>query len=271
MLRHTLRHDPLHCGTGAALRHSASSCMPAGSHWPNQPRSPPADRRRQVARVNLSTWSTRICLVCCRPQTLRHVLGRHIDARASTPAWGLPSRRDGRHMPQPSVRRTRAAARNNAQGGRVDDRHEATCRKRDDIHLQIVLAGRAEPEFLVVRLSKRNAMSKMITGPFRVLMIVVFFGCGLAPSLAQSPVSGRRDATHPAPHPPRRPIESAPAAQPPPAPAPEEAVPDWPTTDHVKLRAHIHSCAVQWRSMKERGADIGTTWADFSQKCMAVE
>ena len=113
----------------------------------------------------------------------------------------------------------------------------------------------------------------MISGPFRALAVAVFFASISAPVLAQSTIAGRRDATHSAlpPLPPPRPSQFAPAAQPPAASTPEEAPPDLPPTNHVELRARVHSCAMQWRSMKESGADLGTTWADFSSDCLAAK
>jgi hypothetical protein len=115
--------------------------------------------------------------------------------------------------------------------------------------------------------------NSMISAPLRALAAAVLWVSISAPVLAQATKAGQRDATHPlsVPIPPVRPNRPAPAVPAPPKPTPVEVPPSWPSINHVELRARIHDCAVKWRNMKANGADIGTTWTDFSSGCLAVK
>jgi hypothetical protein len=65
---------------------------------------------------------------------------------------------------------------------------------------------------------------------------------------------------------------SAPAIPPVPAaatPTAEQIRPEPPPANPIEMRARIRSCAVQWRAMKAGGTDLGMTWGDFSEDCLA--
>jgi hypothetical protein len=100
----------------------------------------------------------------------------------------------------------------------------------------------------------------MIPRPFRTLAVAVLLAGISAPVLGQSTIVGRSGA-----------MQSAPAASPPAASTPGQASSELPQTNHVALRARMRSCAIQWRNMKASGADLGTTWADFSSSCLTAK
>jgi hypothetical protein len=68
-----------------------------------------------------------------------------------------------------------------------------------------------------------------------------------------------------------RPSEPTPAVAPVPAAPPPQMPAELPPANHIELRARVRGCAMEWRSMKESGADLGMTWADFSHDCLAAK
>jgi hypothetical protein len=106
----------------------------------------------------------------------------------------------------------------------------------------------------------RIAAHGKVPGPLRTLAIAILLAGIAAPALGQSSLVGQSNA-----------MQSAPAAQPPAASEAGQAPAELPQTNHVELRARIHRCAVQWRNMKASGADLGTTWADFSSVCLTAK
>jgi hypothetical protein len=60
-----------------------------------------------------------------------------------------------------------------------------------------------------------------------------------------------------------------PAAGPAIAAPPRQAASNPPPVNPIEMRARLRNCAMQWKGMKERGEDLGKTWGDFSQDCVA--
>ena len=114
---------------------------------------------------------------------------------------------------------------------------------------------------------------KMIAILLCSLWFAVLCCAGAVPLLAQTNPPAKREADRFAtpPLPKRRPNEfTSTPATPPVATEPAlQTPPDPPPANRIELRARIRNCAIKWRDMKESGADIGTTWADFSQDCVA--
>jgi hypothetical protein len=115
----------------------------------------------------------------------------------------------------------------------------------------------------------------MISGSLRALWVVLLCSGVAAPVHAQNIQPSKREAKHsaPPPLPLPRPSEFSPptpsiAAAAPTAAQETSSVAPAPKNP-IELRARIRSCATKWRSMKETGADLGMTWADFSEDCLA--
>jgi hypothetical protein len=114
-----------------------------------------------------------------------------------------------------------------------------------------------------------------ITNPLRALTLVLLCGA-YAPLHAQTAATARREAKSstaplPQPRPKNLPAAAPPAVAVPPAIAaqPRKAVSNPPRMNPIEMRARIRNCATQWRNMKEKGEDLGKTWGDFSQDCLA--
>ena len=177
---------------------------------------------------------------------------------------------------------------------------DACCKARDECRRQGRVGNSSKPAVpkmelpgvdkavMTTRMSaRRNALSRIVLGALRALMMMMWFVSFAVAQLSSQPTIPLTAPAKPVPAltvplPPVRPagVPAVVSPSPPPqAPAtsalPVEAVPtpsvDPPSQPQIlppASRARMHECGVEWQKMKASGAAADKIWFDFAKVCL---